>query len=103
MMNTKFRKIIFIVCVVCLGLFVHSEIARSENSKKGHRDGLHSRIDFGNAYIMGQTIKSGAVYLMQRKQSDIESMLKYRENYRDEIIENFVGKTSVKYNKKQSK
>ena len=50
---------------------------------------LQQRIDFGNSYIMGQSIKSGAVYLLHRKQSDIKSMLQYRENYRHEILENF--------------
>ena len=50
---------------------------------------LLTRIDFGNAYIMGQTIKSGAVYLLQRKKSDIKSMLKYRQDYRKEILEDF--------------
>lgn len=48
-----------------------------------------SRIDFGNTYIIGQTIKSGAVYLLQRKKSEIKSMLKYREDYRTEILEGF--------------
>jgi hypothetical protein len=52
---------------------------------------LMNRIDFGNAYIMGQSLKSGAVYLMHRKQSDIKSMLKIREDYRDEILEDFQG------------
>ncbi len=49
-----------------------------------------SRIDFGNTYIIGQTIKSGAVYLLQRKRSEIKSMLTYREDYRKEILEGFV-------------
>lgn len=48
-----------------------------------------NRIDFGNTYIIGQTIKSGAVYLLQRKKSEIKSMLKYREDYRTEILEGF--------------
>jgi hypothetical protein len=48
-----------------------------------------SRIDFGNTYIIGQTIKSGAVYLLQRKKSEIKSMLKYREDYRKEILDGF--------------
>lgn len=30
---------------------------------------LQQRIDFGNAYIMGQSIKSGAVYLLHRKKA----------------------------------
>jgi hypothetical protein len=48
-----------------------------------------NRIDFGNTYIIGQTIKSGAVYLLQRKKSEIKSMLKYREDYRNEILDGF--------------
>jgi hypothetical protein len=48
-----------------------------------------NRIDFGNTYIIGQSIKSGAVYLLQRKKSEIKSMLKYREDYRQEILEGF--------------
>ena len=48
-----------------------------------------NRIDFGNTYIIGQTIKSGAVYLLQRKKSEIKSMLKYREDYRKEILDGF--------------
>ena len=39
--------------------------------------------------IFGQTIQSGAVYLLQRKKSDIESLLKPRENYREEILKDF--------------
>lgn len=50
---------------------------------------LQQRIDFGNAYIMGQSIKSGAVYLMHRKQSEIDSMIKVRMNYRREIMEDY--------------
>jgi hypothetical protein len=56
-----------------------------------------NRIDFGNTYIIGQTIKSGAVYLLQRKKSEIKSMLKYREDYRNEILDGFsVGVTKDK-------
>ena len=50
---------------------------------------LESRIDFGNAYVNGQTIKSGAVYLMHRRKNTIESMLKLRQHYRQEILEDF--------------
>ena len=50
---------------------------------------LQRRIDFGNSYILGQSIKSGAVYLLHRKKSEIKSMLHYRENYREEILEAF--------------
>lgn len=52
-------------------------------------DNLQRRIDFGNSYILGQSIKSGAVYLLHRKKSEIKSMLHYREHYRDEILSDF--------------
>ena len=61
-----------------------------EAGKKGNKkDSLMERIDFGNSYILGQSIKSGAVYLLHRKKSDIKSMLKTREEYRKEILEDF--------------
>ncbi|MRR35312.1 hypothetical protein EG829_11645 [bacterium] len=56
---------------------------------QGEGDARMNRIDFGNTYIIGQTIKSGAVYLLQRKKSEINSMLKHRDNYREEILEGF--------------
>lgn len=49
--------------------------------------GLMSRIDFGNAYVMGQSIKSGAVYLLNRKRSEIRSLLRERKEFRREIRE----------------
>lgn len=61
-------------------------LATAEDS---NTQGLESRIDFGNAYVNGQTIKSGAVYLMHRKKNEIESMLKPRKHYRAEILEGF--------------
>ena len=57
--------------------------------KASNQPKLLNRIDFGDSHILGQTIKSGAVYLLQRKKSEIKSMLKYRENYREEILEDF--------------
>ena len=51
--------------------------------------GLQQRIDFSSAQILGQSIKDGAVYLMHRKQSEISSMLKVRQDYRKEIMEDF--------------
>ncbi len=61
------------------------EVAKGSESE----DQLLRRIDFGNSYIRGQTIQSGAVYLLQRKKSDIESLLKPRQNYREEILKDF--------------
>jgi hypothetical protein len=45
-----------------------------------------SRIDFDDRLIQGQTNKSGAVYLYDRKELKIRSMIKKRENFRDEIV-----------------
>lgn len=64
-------------------------LAESPTSAAAVSAKLQQRIDFGNAYIMGQSIKSGSVYLMNRKQSEIKSMLEYREDYRREILEDF--------------
>lgn len=63
--------------------------AQDEAGPAPQKKGLQQRIDFGNAHILGQSIKSGAVYLMHRKKSDIKNMLEVRENYRKEIIEDF--------------
>ena len=63
--------------------------ASDQTANGGTAKGLQQRIDFGSAYIMGQSIKSGAVYLMHRKQSDIESMINVRINYRNEIMEDY--------------
>jgi hypothetical protein len=45
-----------------------------------------TRIDFDDRLIQGQTNKSGAVYLYDRKELKIRSMIKKRENFRDEIV-----------------
>jgi hypothetical protein len=45
-----------------------------------------TRIEFDDRLIQGQTNKSGAVYLYDRKELKIRSMIKKRENFRDEII-----------------
>lgn len=74
--------------LVCLDPIPSGVSAEEPKPDAGGNDQLMNRIDFGNSYIMGQSIKSGAVYLMHRKKSDISSMLKSRENYRDEILEN---------------
>ncbi len=45
-----------------------------------------ARIDFDDRLIQGQTNKSGAVYLYDRKELKIRSMIKKRENFREEIV-----------------
>jgi hypothetical protein len=45
-----------------------------------------TRIDFDDRLIQGQTNKSGAVYLYDRKELKTRSMIKTRESFRDEIV-----------------
>ena len=45
-----------------------------------------TRIDFDDRLIQGQSNKSGAVYLYDRKELKTRSMVKKRESFRDEII-----------------
>ena len=88
-----------IALLTCILLSGSAQLAGAENTAlktqkgtpaKGRAgDSLQRRIDFGNSYILGQSIKSGAVYLLHRKKSEIKSMLHYRENYRDEILSDF--------------
>ncbi len=47
---------------------------------------LSDRIDFSSARIMGQANDFGAVYLMHRKQNEMNSMLSIRSNYRLEML-----------------
>jgi len=86
-------------CLLVFSLSIVSETAlgaEGEKVQQSNAGALMSRIDFGNSYILGQTIKSGAVYLMQRKKSEITSMLKCREDYRSEILEDFtLGKPKI--------
>ena len=45
-----------------------------------------TRIDFDDRLIQGQTNRSGAVYLYDRKELKTRSMLKSRDSFRDEIV-----------------
>lgn len=47
-----------------------------------------TRIDFDDRLIQGQTNKSGAVYLYDRKELQTKSMVKRRESFRQEILSN---------------
>jgi hypothetical protein len=72
-------------------LFFSASILMADGNGESRPAGkeLQQRIDFGNVQILGQSIKSGAVYLMHRKQSDIRNMIKVRQDYRAEIKEDF--------------
>lgn len=45
-----------------------------------------ARIDFDDRLIQGQTNKSGAVYLYDRKELPTKSMVKKRDSFRQEIL-----------------
>ncbi|CAM4034214.1 hypothetical protein COSO111634_31685 [Corallococcus soli] len=45
-----------------------------------------SRIDFDDRLIQGQTNKSGAVYLYDRKELKVRSMLRERDSFRSETL-----------------
>ncbi|MGC9324272.1 MAG: hypothetical protein ACP5G0_05920 [Desulfomonilia bacterium] len=86
-----FAGLVFFLVFLLPGMTIASD---GTNEPAQKEETLLRRIDFGNSYILGQTITSGAVYLLQRKKSEIKSMLPVRENYRQEILEGFPVKTS---------
>lgn len=45
-----------------------------------------ARIDFDDRLIQGQTNKSGAVYLYDRKELKTRSMIKMRDSFREETV-----------------
>ena len=49
-----------------------------------------TRIDFDDRLIQGQTNKSGAVYLFDRKELSIRSMVQQRTSFRDQIIKDIL-------------
>lgn len=71
-----------IVVPITLALWVSVATASEEDSPT-------NKIDFGNSYVQGQSIKSGAVYLMNRKKNEIQSMLKKRTSYRSDILDEY--------------
>jgi hypothetical protein len=91
MMKRFFTGIIPICAALSLSTGFSPNTAWAQNNEPNKKAGptLLNRIDFGNSYIYGQSIKSGAVYLLQRKKSEIKSMLKCRADYRKEILEDF--------------
>ena len=90
------RRLVLTLLFLCVGTSGLSAQEQAKSAKPAQKPGLQQRIDFGNAQILGQSIKSGAVYLMHRKKSDIKNMLEVRQNYREEIKEDFgLEKTAI--------
>jgi len=91
MMKLWIRIVLFLLTILLLSSYPALGTTDRPGAQQGTDavDRRLTRIDFGNAYIRGQTIQSGAVYLLQRKKSDVESLLKPRKSYRQEILEGF--------------
>ena len=90
------RAIALMTAWMILVLAPLAATAQEEDSPAQQPKSLLQRIDFSTAHILGQSIKSGAVYLMHRKKSDIKNMLEVREDFREEIIEDHdLEKTAI--------
>jgi hypothetical protein len=100
------RVLAFMLCALLFFSAPYQASEKDEVNKVPEKKGLQQRIDFGSSYILGQSIKSGAVYLMHRKKSDIKGMLDVREHYRDEILEDYALENTAlapKTNEQQKK
>jgi len=97
------RKMMSMVMAAILILTAPIALMAQDQPEAGsQKKVLLDRIDFGNSYILGQSIKSGAVYLMHRKQSEIEGMLEVRKHYRKEIMEDYaLEKTAMTSNEQK--
>ena len=91
MKNTM--KITTFIMSLSMSLGVPFSAHSNENPETDATDNTAEKkstyIDFEDARVQGQSIVSGAVYLSNRKKSSVESMLKQRKSYRDEILNEF--------------
>ena len=83
------KALVFTLCAMLFFSAPYQASEQEDGKAASEQKGLQQRIDFGSSYILGQSIKSGAVYLMHRKKSDIKGMLDVREHYRNEILEDY--------------
>lgn len=51
------------------------------------RSGGPTRVEFDDRLVQGQSNKKGAIYLFERKESALRSMLRKRKNFRAEIAD----------------
>lgn len=56
-----------------------------DSAPLGSRTGGPTRVDFDDRLVQGQSTKQGAIYLFERKENPLRSMLRRRENFRSEI------------------
>jgi len=77
-----------------LGLLAFAQQGRADDaavSSGGEGESTRSlkrarHMEFDERLIMGQSLKSGALYLFERKDSEIQTMLKIRRDYRQELL-----------------
>ena len=77
-----------------LGFLAFSPQGRADEAASSADDGGASvrtlkrarHMEFDERLIMGQSLKSGALYLFERKDSEIQTMLKIRRDYRQELL-----------------
>ncbi len=77
-----------------LGLLAFAQSAKAEEAGISAGAGGESNrslkrarhMEFDERLIMGQSLKSGALYLFERKDSEIQTMLKIRRDYRQELL-----------------
>lgn len=60
------------------------EPGRSADSAASLKRAQH--LEFDERLIVGQSLKSGAIYLFERKDSEIQSMVKIRNDFREELL-----------------
>ena len=88
------RKRSTIPAVLLLGLFAFARPGQAQEAaatSTGEEQEIPSikrprHMEFDERLIMGQSLKSGALYLFERKDSEIQSMLKIRKDYRQELL-----------------
>ena len=72
------------------------KMKKNKNSKKDGESPLlfkrSNRVDFDERIIKGQTAQSGAVYLFQRKDTQLKSLIKTKKSYQKEIVEEIFSK-----------
>jgi len=83
------KALAFTLCGILFFSAPYQASDQDKGKEASEQKGLQQRIDFGSSYILGQSIKSGAVYLMHRKKSEIKGMIEVREHYRNEILEDY--------------
>jgi hypothetical protein len=94
MERKKTGRKLWIKVGILLGFLAFSQQGKADEaaiSAGGEAEGPRSlkrarHMEFDERLIMGQSLKSGALYLFERKDSEIQSMLKIRKDYRQELL-----------------